>query len=114
MKNEIKALLEAIKADYYKFQTRNGTKELGEISKKMIAEFNASIEVKEGRKYTKIIRNNSVWGFIAREDFQTKTKSFVKGDLLMAAGWAAPALNKARGNIFANSYNAPWTGPTYL
>ena len=40
-------------------------------------------------------------------------KKFTKGDILMAAGYNAPARNKPRGNIFEN-YHIQWTGPRYL
>ena len=64
----------------------------------------------------------SVWGFIAKSDFQVKNKKksggefidFKEGDLLMSAGWRTPALNKSRGNIFSDDYNVQWTGPNYL
>jgi hypothetical protein len=68
------------------------------------------MKVKEGKKYIKIIRENGVWGFISKTDF----KHFKKGDILKAAGWQAPALNQARGNIFDTDYSVAWTGPHYL
>lgn len=52
-----------------------------------------------GKKYIKIVEcreghPNSVWGFI-----NVGNKKFQVGDVLKAAGWAAPALNAPRGNI---------------
>ena len=41
-------------------------------------------------------------------------EKFKKGDLLKAAGWAAPARNAARGNILKGGYVINWTGPLYL
>ena len=67
-------------------------------------------EVKEGRKYIKIIRNNSVSAFISKVDF----KHFKKGDVLRPANWNTPALNSARGNVFDQGYPMQWTGPVYL
>ena len=67
-------------------------------------------EVKEGRKYIKIIRNRSVSAFISKVDF----KHFKKGDVLKAASWNTPALNSARGNVFEQGYPMQWTGPVYL
>tara|TARA_R100001377_G_C3100708_1_gene79074 strand:+ start:146 stop:475 length:330 start_codon:yes stop_codon:yes gene_type:complete len=67
-------------------------------------------KVTEGRKYMKVIRENSVTAFIAKEDF----KHFKKGDVLKASSWNAPALNRARGNIFDGMYPIEWTGPLYL
>ena len=36
-----------------------------------------------------------------------------KGDILKAAGYNAPALNRPRGNVFEN-YSVAWTGPHYI
>ena len=73
----------------------------------------------KGRKFVKIIEEDTfnvrsggtlsqrVWGFININDF-TKTRkmakgnvnvNFRRGDVLMANGWRAPALNSARGNL---------------
>ena len=38
---------------------------------------------------------------------------FQEGDILLAASWATPAKNKARGNIY-QEYHISWTGPDYL
>jgi len=81
-----------------------------------------------GRKYLKLVSGAfgegqaSVWGFIAKSDFQVKNKKksggefidFKEGDLLMSAGWRTPALNKSRGNIFSDDYNVQWTGLNYI
>lgn len=111
MLDQIETLLEDIKAEYLRYTSRNGTKELSEINKKMIAEFNEGLEVSEGQKYIKIISNRSVWGFIVKGD---NDKKFKKGDILKAAGWNAPARNAARGNIVKGGYSICWTGPHYL
>ena len=52
-----------------------------------------------GKKYIKVFEcregdPRSVWGFI-----NVANPKFAVGDVLKAAGWAAPALNKPRGNI---------------
>ena len=52
-----------------------------------------------------------VWGFVVNTD---DDKKFRKGDILKAAGWNAPARNKARGNVVDGDYNIQWTGPNYL
>ena len=39
---------------------------------------------------------------------------FKKGDLLKCAGYAAPARNKARGNVLEGGFAIQWTGPAYL
>ena len=73
-----------------------------------IEEFKAALEVKVGRKFIKIISERSVWGFI-----NLTHERFREGDILKAAGWNAPALNRPRGNIFEN-YSVAWTGPHYI
>jgi len=76
---------------------------------KMRADFKEGISYLPGNKYLKIATLNSVWGFI-----NLKNKKFKEGDILKAAGWRAPALNQARGNIFNNNYTIAWTGPLYI
>ena len=69
-----------------------------------------------GRKFIKIIKQDnfngdmseSVWGFINIGEFTKERKmancvksvTFKEGDVLMANGWRAPALNTPRGNLF--------------
>ena len=81
-----------------------------------------------GRKYLRLVTGafgegqTSVWGFIAKSDFEKVNKlrvghptiSFKEGDLLKSAGWKTPALNAPRGNIFDENYKVQWTGPNYL
>ena len=112
MQNEIKTLIQKCKADYTKFVTASGrgTPEPGSYFANELANFEDSFEVKEGKKYIKLIRkNNGVWGFIVKED----GPKFKKGDILKAAGYNAPATNAARGNIF-EEFSVAWTGPHYL
>ena len=110
MNEAIQTLLENIKEDYLRWTSRNYTRELTDINKSMIADFNEGLHYEEGRKYIKVISNNSVWGFIMTAD----DKKFKAGDIPKAAGWAAPARNAARGNIFDDQYTSQWTGPLYL
>ena len=78
-----------------------------------VVEFAEGLTFEEGRKYIKVVKTlgtqQMVWGFLMKED----DKKFKKGDILMAASWAAPARNKARGNVFED-YDVRWTGPHYL
>ena len=113
MERQINNLFTHIKNDYYQWTLRGRKpEELSEINKKMIAEFNESISANEGKKYIKIIRETSVWGFIVNTD---DDKKFEKGDILKAAGYNAPARNKARGNILKGDFSwVRWTGPEYL
>ena len=80
-----------------------------EIRVRRYEEFVRGLEYRPGRKYLKIISDNSVWGFI-----NLKNENFKEGDILKAANWNAPALNKPRGNIFNDNYEISWTGPKYL
>ena len=80
-----------------------------EIRVRRYEEFVRGLEYNPGRKYLKIITDNSVWGFI-----NLKNVNFKEGDILKAANWNAPALNKPRGNIFNDNYEISWTGPKYL
>ena len=110
MQNEIEKLIEDINADYYEWQCAGG-KPRTEIQAKMYDEFVNSVRVDEGSKYIRIVKQGSVWGFIVKTD---KDKLFRKGDILKAAGFNAPARNKARGNILDGGYQIRWTGPYYL
>lgn len=111
MTTAIHELMNAIKADYWRWTTRNGTVEPNEINKRMADEFNASISFEEGRKYIKIVKNGSVWGFIVKGE----DKVFREGDILKAASWASPARNKSRGNVLDGNFSwVNWTGPAYL
>ena len=97
--------------DYNSFTNKDS-----EVARQMRLEFATGIEVLYGNKYIKIVTGKhggqrSVWGFIVNTD---KDKKFKKGDLLKAAGWAAPARNAARGNILKGGYVINWTGPLYL
>jgi len=116
MNNEMTTLIENIKEDYLNWTTRcansgaGGT--LSDVNKMMIAKFNEKITFKVNTKYIKVFtEGGSVWGFVVNTD---KDKKFRKGDILKAAGYAAPARNKARGNILDGGYTINWTGPLYL
>ena len=72
------------------------------------------IRVKPGRKFVKVIRGSSVWGFIAKGSGVHKGIPYEIGDVFTAAGWNAPAKH-VRGNIFDEKDNwYAWTGPNYL
>ena len=79
-----------------------------------IDRFNSSFDVKTGKKYTKIISNGSVWGFIAVTDGVLKGIPYKFGDVFKAAGWRAPAKH-VRGSIYLDRTDwFHWTGPRYL
>ena len=112
MQNQINTLLETIKADYINWSTQGGKKEISSYTQGVLDKFDENVEVKHGKKYIKIVGGVStgVWGFIVATDNHPK---FKKGDILKAAGYNAPAMNAARGNIFED-YTVTWTGPLYL
>ena len=71
------------------------------------------ITIKPGRKFIKIIRDNSVWGFVAKSDGTHKGVPMKMGDVLKAASWNAAAKH-TRGNIFDRCQDYfSWTGPDY-
>ena len=111
MQEQIDTLLEKIKTDYVNWSTSAWQKAVSSYTQGVLDNWNETIKVKYGQKYVKIIRDNSVWGFIVNTD---NDKVFKKGDILKAAGWNAPARNAARGNIFDDDYYINWTGPLYL
>ena len=67
-----------------------------------------------GRKFVKVIHDNSVWGFIAKKDGLHKGLPMKVGDVFKPASWRAPAKH-VRGSIFDTNTNwFRWTGPNYL
>jgi len=100
------------KKDYQRFWQASAKGEpLSDFAKDQLDNFMESLEFNSGSKYIKVIRENSVWGFIVNTENDAK---FKYGDILKPAGWAAPARNKARGNIFEDLSWVQWTGPAYL
>ena len=109
----IKNIIETSKLDYAKW-TSKGREEGSSYFDRTLAEFENKCQVKEGQNYIKVIRDNSVHCFVIKKlTAKTEAKGFKVGDILKPAGWAAPALNKARGNVFTGFY-MNWTGPLYL
>jgi hypothetical protein len=74
-----------------------------------------NLSLKPGRKFIKVVHDNSVWGFVAKVDGVNKGVPMLKGDILKAAGWSAPAKH-SRGSIFDKEMHKSfsWTGPNYL
>ena len=60
-------------------------------------------------------KGSRVWGFIAKVDGVHKGLPMLKGDILKAATWRAPAKH-SRGSIFDSEMHKSfsWTGPNYL
>ena len=98
--------------DYVNWHTRNANRELSDINKKMIGEYKDNYTITYGKKYIKITeKGGGVKAFVVGVD---NDKKFKMGDILKPAGYAAPARNKARGNILEGNYAINWTGPLYL
>ena len=109
MEKELNKLLKAIVADYRRWN--EASKRANDFSfdvDEKVTEFATSLELKRGRKFIKILEGNRVWGFV-----NLTHERFREGDILKAAGYNAPALNRPRGNIFEN-YSVAWTGPHYI
>ena len=106
----IKFLMAGAKADYVRMSTSNGKKELVGYSKEQVDNWDNKTKVSMGKKYVKIVQDTGVFCFVVKEDF----KHFKKGDILKAAGYNAPALNSARGNVLTGNYHIQWTGPLYM
>ena len=73
------------------------------------------LSLKPGRKFIKVVEGTRVWGFVAKVDGVHKGVPMLKGDILKAAGWSAPAKH-SRGSIFDKEMHKSfsWTGPNYL
>ena len=112
MNAALEKLVDAINADYVAFQGDLSVlpERLRVNRERMIENFKKSFSVKVGKKYIKVIKDNSVWGFVVNT---TDDPMFRYGDILKPASWAAPARNGARGNVFGE-YSVQWTGPLYF
>ena len=106
----IKNLMSGAKQDYVRMSTNNGLKELTGYSLEQTNKWDSNTRIFNGKKYIKVVQENGVFCFIVKEDF----KHFKKGDILKAAGYNAPALNSARGNVLTGNYAIQWTGPLYM
>ena len=104
--NALGELENRIIESYMAFSKRSAP---NEIYVKRHEEFVRGLGYIPGRKYLKVVTEHSLWGFI-----NIKNTNFKEGDILKGAGYNAPALNKARGNIFNDNYEISWTGPKYL
>ena len=118
MRNEIEKVLETMREDYRRWSDRcakhDSYAHYSDVKNKMEENYCNGLEVTEGSRYWKITSTNgsgtsrSVSGFICKAG----DKKFREGDMLKAAGWAAPARNFARGNVLdgAGVDNVRWTG----
>ena len=116
MRNEIEKVLEAMREDYKRWSKmcarHDSYAHYSDVKKEMEEEFCEGLEVTEGSRYWKITSGRqsqrSVSGFIVKAG----DKKFREGDMLKAAGWAAPARNFARGNVLDGRgvNEVRWTG----
>ena len=109
-------LIVGIGNDYDRWSNpnRDGVDEQMKLIKEASAvKFKKTLYVKPGRKFDKVIHDNSVWGFVAKTDGMLKGIPYFVGDVFKAASWASPAKH-VRGSIFATEQNwFAWTGPNY-
>jgi len=115
----VQNLIEGSKLDYAKWtgacSEKAGKEERSDYFQRTLDEFEDKCEVREGQNYIKVIRDNSVHAFVIKKlTAKTEAKGFKVGDILKPAGWQAPALNKARGNVLEGKFAINWTGPLYL
>ena len=118
MRNEIEKVLEAMREDYKRWSSKcarhDSYAHYSDGKNKMEENYCNGLEVTEGSRYWKITSTNgsgtsrSVSGFIVKAG----DKKFREGDMLKAAGWAAPARNFARGNVLDGRgvNEVRWTG----
>jgi len=110
----VKNLIEGSKLDYAKW-TEKGRAEGSSYYDETLANFEKNCSVQPGQNYIKVIRENAVHAFVIKKlTDKTKAMGFKVGDILKPAGWRAPALNKARGNVLEGNFYINWTGPLYL
>jgi len=117
MREAIEKVLEAMREDYKRWSDRCASHDESAHSRirdEMEENYCNGLKVTEGSRYWKITSTNgsgtqrSVSGFIVKAG----DKKFREGDMLKAAGWAAPARNFARGNVLDGRgvNEVRWTG----
>ena len=74
-----------------------------------------NLSLQKGRKFIKVVHNNSVWGFVSLVDGEHKGAPIKVGDIMKAESWRAAAKH-SRGSIFDSEFHKSfsWTGPNYL
>ena len=71
------------------------------------------LSVSKGRKYIKLMDENTIWGFVSMYEGINQGTIVKKGDLLKPAGKNSPAAH-SRGNIFDGTDMWEFFGPKYL
>ena len=108
LQDGIKNMMAAAKEDYNSWSS--GGDGQSSYCKEQLDKWDSKTSIREGRKFIKIVQENSVFAFVCKTDF----KHFKVGDVLKPAGFNAPALNQPRGNVLTGNYYIRWTGPLYL
>ena len=116
MKKEMEDLLVWMSEDYNRWHTGHNPWLDGaeDVREAMCANYADGLRVIEGSKYLKVVgtsgmgSSETVYMFVVKSDTD---KKFRKGDILKAAGWAAPARNFPRGNVLKGTLGrVSWTG----
>ena len=92
------------------YEKHFGRSDNAEVKNKMWKEYADGFSSTTGKKFIKVVNKGSVKAFIYMVN-KSACGRFKMGDILKPAGWRAPALNSARGNVLEGSYNIQWTGP---
>ena len=104
----VQIMIEGAKEDYKRWSSKSES--ISPYHQEQLDKWNEMTKITKGKKYIKIVHDNSVFAFVVQEDF----KHFKKGDVLKPASYQAPALNKPRGNVLSGNYDIRLTGPMYL
>jgi hypothetical protein len=107
---KVEALVEGLDAmlDHMNDSYREWMKTDDPNKKRMCSEYHASLTYYMGKKYVKVVTNESVCAFVVACE---NDKKFEFGDILKPAGWRAPARNFRRGNVLDRSFDrVRWTG----
>ena len=118
MREAIENVLEAMREDYKRWSDRCANYSFDNAHSRskdeMTENYCNGLMVEENRRYWKITGSNGGGSQVSVKGFIVKAgdKKFREGDMLKAAGWAAPARNFARGNVLDGSGvdNVRWTG----
>ena len=112
-------LLVGISKDYDNWSGLNrdwfaSDESMKEIKEASAVKFKKNLYVKSGRKFDKVMKGTSVWGFVAKKNGVHKGITYFVGDVFKAASWRGPAKH-VRGSIFFDNTDwYSWTGPNYL